>query len=413
LVAHHPAPVYTIVMRIVLGISGGIAAYKTPALIRELVKRGHEVGAALTPAATQFVAPLAVRTVATHDVLVDLFAETSDGIGHIELADWAEVIAVAPATATTLSRLAAGAAEEPVSLTCLASRAAKIVFPAMNVNMWQAAATQRNMTTLEADGYKVVPPDSGTLACGWEGAGRLPELSRLATWIEYAGTPNDLAGKHVVVTAGPSREPLDPVRFLSNPSSGRMGFAVAEAAAAYGADVTLIAGPTELPPPPGVTHIGVDTAAAFAEAVEQTLAVRTADLFVGAAAIADWAPAQRAAQKLKKTENPLDVDFAPTPDILARAVAGGRVRYAIGFAAETEDVERHARAKLERKGLDAIVANNVGDASGGFSAATNRITLIDRRGDTTTAEGDKRALGRWLVDQWHEAQSSPKKSDTA
>lgn len=382
---------------LLLGISGGIAAYKTPDLVRRLQRDGWTVGVALTPAATRFVSPLALQAVADHTVMTDMFAAEGEGIGHIDLADWAELMVVAPATAQTLARLAHGFADDPVSLAWLATRARRVAFPAMNVNMWSTAAVRRNVEILRADGATVVDPAAGELACGWVGPGRMPDPPDI---VEFCRSfrRNNLSGKTIVVNAGPTREWIDPVRFLSNPSSGRMGFALAELAALRGADVTLVAGPCDLPTPTGVRRIDVGTAAEMHAATLQAC-TPTVDVLIAAAAVADYTPAERADTKTKKTDAPRSLDLVRTRDILADVVAQQRPRLAVGFAAETNDVLAYARAKLARKDLDLIVANRVGGEHGGFADTRNQVWLLDREGgELELPLADKRQVADRILD---------------
>lgn len=366
--------------RLLLGISGGIAAYKTPDLVRRLQRAGWQVGVALSPTAARFVSPLALRTVADFLVMDDIFEIESAGVGHIDLADWADLMVIAPATAQMLARLATGQADEPVSLSFLATRAAKVVFPAMNVNMWQAPAVRRNVERLRADGVEVVDPAVGELACGWIGAGRMPDVDEIVRHLASRRAPRDLEGLHVLVTAGPTREFIDPVRFLSNPSTGRMGFAVAARAADRGAQVTLVAGPVDLPTPSGVTRLDVVSAAEMREAVRQACGASKPDVLIATAAVADWTPAVVESRKEKKSDGPQSLEFVRTVDILREAVADFRPRVAVGFAAETHDVLDYARGKLAAKNLDLIVANAVGGEAGGFADARNHVWILDRDG---------------------------------
>lgn len=368
--------------KLLLGISGGIAAYKTPDLVRRLQRDGWQVGVAMSPAAARFVSTLSLRTVADYLVMDDIFEVESAGVGHIDLADWADLMVVAPATAQMLARLAAGQADEPVSLSFLATRAPKMVFPAMNVNMWNAPAVRRNVERLRADGVDVVDPAAGELACGWVGAGRMPDVDDIVRLAGARRTPTDLAGRHVVITAGPTREFLDPVRFLSNPSTGRMGFALAARALARGARVTLVAGPVELAAPVGARRIDTVSAGDMHAAVRNTLLTDPADVLIATAAVADWTPAKTAASKQKKSSGPLQLEFVQTADILSEAVAEFKPAVAVGFAAETDDVLDYARGKLAQKGLDLIVANQVGGESGGFADTRNHVWILDRDGAT-------------------------------
>mgnify|MGYP000689970582 CR=1 FL=1 len=387
-------------MNVLLGISGGIAAYKAPDLLRRFQKAGHRVAVALTPAAQRFVSPLVLRTLADGDVMDDVFAVHA-GVEHVALADWPDVMAVAPATAHTLARLATGMADEPVSLCFLATRAARIVFPAMNVNMWNAAATQENVARLRGRGVVVVEPESGELACGWQGAGRLPDLDTIvAATVALVAKQRDLAGVRVVVTAGPTREFLDPVRFISNPSTGAMGFAVAQRAAARGAAVTLVAGPTTLATPPGVERRDVVTAAEMREAVFAVLSERPADVLVAAAAVADYRPARPSPHKVKKGEGGQLLELERTADILAEAVARFAPPVRVGFAAETEDILANARAKLERKDLSLVVANDVSPATGAWGPGPTTVWLVRREGEPVALAGvSKTTVADRLLDE--------------
>ena len=371
--------------RVLIAVGGGIAAVKVPELIRALVRAGHAVRCATTRHATEFVAPLALQVLSGESVRTDLFDPEQEGrIDHIALADWADAVVVAPATADLLAKMAAGLADDLVSTLLLATRAPVLVAPSMNVNMWRHAATQANAATLRERGVRFVGPESGWLACGWEGEGRMAEPAAIAGEIErLLGAPT-LAGETVVVTAGGTREPLDPVRVFANRSSGKMGFAIAAEAARRGADVVLVAAPTALPTPAGVRRVEVETALEMRAAVQAELARCT--IFVGAAAVADFRPAAPAAQKIKKESLPeggLVVELVRNPDILAEvAQAPGRERrIVIGFAAASEEVVAAARRKLERKGCDGIVANDVSRGDAGFEVDTNAVTFVWPAGD--------------------------------
>lgn len=387
-------------MKVLLGVSGGIAAYKVPDLLRRFQKAGHQVAVALTPAAQRFVSPLVLRTLADGEVMEDVFAGRA-GVEHIALADWPDVMAVAPATAHTLARLATGMADEPVSLCFLATRVPRVVFPAMNVNMWHAAATQDNVARLRDRGVVVVEPESGELACGWQGAGRLPELDAIvAATVALVAECRDLAGVRMVVTAGPTREFLDPVRFLSNPSTGAMGFAIAQRAAARGAAITLVAGPTTLATPPGVRRCDVVTAAEMREAVFAALAERPADVLVAAAAVADYRPVNVSPQKIKKGEGGRLLELERTADILAEAVARFAPRVRVGFAAETNDILANARAKLERKQLSLVVANDVSPGSTAWGSGPTTVWLVRREGEPVALAGaSKLAVADRVLDE--------------
>ncbi|MFN4024448.1 MAG: bifunctional phosphopantothenoylcysteine decarboxylase/phosphopantothenate--cysteine ligase CoaBC [Hyphomonas sp.] len=365
--------------RILLVIGGGIAAYKSLELIRELARRGVATRAILTKAGAEFVTPLSVAALSGDKVYTELFNLTDETeMGHIELSRSADLVVVCPATADLMAKAANGLANDLASTALLATDKPVLMVPAMNVRMWQHAATQRNIARLRADGVTVMEPDVGPMACGEFGPGRLPEVPAIVAAIEAALKPKAsgrLAGLHALVTAGPTREPLDPVRYISNHSSGQQGYAIAAALAAEGARVTLVSGPVSLSAPQGVTLVKVETAREMLKACEDAL---PADVFVSVAAVADWRPVKAAGQKLKlkgKGAAPA-IELAENPDILRTISHKKKKRPAlvIGFAAETEEVERHAREKLARKGCDWIVANDVsGDVMGGLE---NEIALI-------------------------------------
>ncbi|MBI1359702.1 MAG: bifunctional phosphopantothenoylcysteine decarboxylase/phosphopantothenate--cysteine ligase CoaBC [Alphaproteobacteria bacterium] len=370
--------------RILLIIGGGIAAYKSLELIRLLAKQGVGTRAILTKAGAEFVTPLSVSALSGEKVFTELFSLTDEAeMGHIELSRSADLVVVCPATADLIAKAANGLANDLASTALLATDKPVLMIPAMNVRMWGHAATQRNVARLKADGVFVMQPDEGPMACGEFGPGRLPEPERIAEEIRgllhnFSGGP--LKGVRAVVTAGPTREPLDPVRYISNHSSGKQGYAIAYALSKLGADVRLVSGPTALPAPEGLTRINVDTANEMFEAVKAEL---PADIFISVAAVADWRPASRAPKKLKLKGSPdqaVSLQLVENPDILKR-ISGrrkDRPRLVIGFAAETNDVEAHARAKLTRKGCDWIIGNDVsGDVMGG---ADNEVLLVTRDG---------------------------------
>jgi phosphopantothenoylcysteine decarboxylase/phosphopantothenate--cysteine ligase len=358
--------------RILVAVSGGIAAYKIPELVRALKRAGHSVRCALTPAATEFVSPLTLQTLSGEAVRLHLFDAAEEGaIDHIALADWAELIAVAPATADILARMAHGLAN-PLLLA-----------PAMNVNMWRHPATQQNVETLRARGARVVGPETGALACGWEGEGRMSEPAEIAAQIELALGPLDLVGTRVLVSAGGTRERVDAVRYLGNRSSGRMGFAVARQAAARGAEVVLVAGPSALPTPAGVRRIDVESALQMREAVLAELP--DARVVIKAAAVTDFRPERPEALKIRKEQleagAALALDLVPNPDILAEICENKGDRVVVGFAAESHDVIDSARRKLARKGCDLLVANDVSGAASGFDVDTNTVSFVWPGGD--------------------------------
>ncbi len=370
--------------RILLIIGGGIAAYKSLELIRELGRRGVASRCIVTRAGTEFVTPMSVAALSGEKVHTDLFdLEDEAEMGHIQLSRSADLVVVCPATADLLAKAASGLANDLASTALLATDKPVLMVPAMNVRMWQHAAVQRNVEQLRSDGVRIMEPASGAMACGEFGPGRLPEIDAIADGIlaQLAdGADGALAGLHALVTAGPTREPLDPVRYLSNHSSGRQGYAIAAALARAGADVTLVSGPVAIAPPPGVKLVKTETARDMLKACESAL---PADVFVSVAAVADWRPARAATKKLKikgaSTKAP-SMELSENPDIL-RTISRKRKHrptLVIGFAAETNDVETHALAKLERKGCDWIIANDVsGDVMGGLD---NEIALISHAG---------------------------------
>jgi phosphopantothenoylcysteine decarboxylase/phosphopantothenate--cysteine ligase len=365
--------------RILLVISGGIAAYKAPELVRALIRSGYGVRCVITEAAAQFVAPLALQTVAGEPVrseLFDLGAESR--IGHIELADWAELVVVAPATADLLAKMAHGLADDLASTLLLATRAPVLAAPAMNVNMWSHPATRANVEALRARGVRFVGPEAGELACGWEGVGRMSEPFAIASQVDLAFATKSLAGVRVVVTAGGTREALDPVRALTNRSSGKMGFALAAEAALRGAESVLVAGPSVQPTPPGVTRIDVESALDMRAAVLREQA--SAAIVVMAAAVADFRPAQAASRKIKKEDLAegagLTLELVANPDILAEISRERGSRIVVGFAAESHDVLAAARRKLARKGCDLLVANDISRSDAGFETDQNAVMLL-------------------------------------
>jgi phosphopantothenoylcysteine decarboxylase/phosphopantothenate--cysteine ligase len=369
--------------RILLGVTGGIAAFKVPELVRALQRAGHAVRCTATREAVAFVTPLVLRTLTGAPVRTDLLDAAQEGeIDHIALADWAELLVIAPATANTLAKLAHGLADDMVSAVALATRAPLLLAPAMNVNMWKHTATQRNLAALVERGARVVGPDTGELACGWEGEGRMAEPAAIAAAAELALGPRSLAGEVVLVTAGGTREPFDAVRYLGNRSSGKMGFAVAAEAARRGAEVVLVAGPSGLATPAGVRRIDVETALEMHGAVLGEL--ERATIVIKAAAVADFRPAAPAADKLKKEDLPEGA--APTlalvrnPDILAEVCRRKGHRIAVGFAAESRDLIAAARRKLARKGCDLLVANDISRPGTGFDADDNQVVLVGANG---------------------------------
>lgn len=398
--------------RILLGITGGIAAYKCCELVRQLRREGAEVQVLMTPAAAAFVTPLSLQAVSGRPVRTDLLDPSAEAaMGHIELARWGEVLLVAPASADALARLAQGHANDLLSTCYLAFDGPKFLAPAMNQAMWRAPATGRNVAQLEADGATVLGPASGSQACGDEGPGRMIEpadlVQALEAWASARGdsSPSPWAGRHVVITAGPTREALDPVRYLTNKSSGQQGFALAEAAVAAGARVTLITGPVSLPTPDGVTRIDVEAAQDMLTAAEAACA--DADLCVAVAAVADYRVAEVATQKLKRQDGvPLTLTLVPNPDIIATLAAqrGSLARpVLVAFAAETENVLAHARSKRSKKGVDFVVANDVSRADIGFNSEENCVTVLGPSGETALPKMSKRALSTQLLQEFASA----------
>ena len=379
--------------RVVIGVTGGIAAYKTAELVRLLVKDGVIVDVVMTEAATRFVSAMTFQALSGRPVYTDLWASGAEhGMGHIDLSRGAAAIVIAPASADFLSKLANGAADDLLSTLCLARECPLVVAPAMNVQMWQNAATQRNVARLVADGVVVAGPGSGDLACHETGDGRMLEAEELFDAISAVRQPKVLAGKRVLVTAGPTFEAIDPVRGITNTSSGKMGFALAHAAADAGAEVTLISGPTTLASPYGVTRIDVQSAAQMHDAVLARIDAQ--DVFVAVAAVADYTPASPSERKIKKSGEALSIALTPTVDILATVAARPNAPFCVGFAAESHDVVENADAKRRHKKLPLLVANRAQDA---FGRDDNEVVLLDDAGTHALPRMDKLALARRLV----------------
>lgn len=401
--------------RIVLGISGGIAAYKTPSLVRLMREAQAEVQVVMTPNAHRFVTATTLQAVAGNPVRDDLWDPQAEAaMGHIELARWAEVILIAPTTADTLSRLAQGRANDLLCSICLASHAPLLLAPAMNQVMWESAATRRNVKQLEDDGTRMLGPGTGDQACGEVGPGRMLEpeelLERLIDELASCGElkiekknvheRKPLKGRKVIVTAGPTREAIDPVRYISNHSSGRQGFAVAAAAVAQGAEVVLISGPVSIPVPGGLRCISVDSAEQMHTAVNAELP--GCDIFIGVAAVADYRPAHVADLKIKKEaqrDQKLELSLVENPDIIASVAASAHKPFVVGFAAETHNVLEHAKGKRVRKGLDVIVVNDVSLADIGFNSIDNAATVVWADGELTLPKQNKSSLARSIVEQ--------------
>ncbi len=383
--------------RVLLGVSGGIAAYKAAELVRRLGDAGAEVRVVLTENAARFVTPLTFQALSGHPVRSSLWDESAEAaMGHIELARWADEVLVAPASADVLARIAHGIADDLLTTLCLATSAPVSVAPAMNQQMWANPATQANVATLRARGIRLLGPASGGQACGEFGAGRLLEPGELVAGLAAQRVPRELAGVRVLVSAGPTFEDIDPVRYIGNRSSGRMGFAVAEAAAQAGADVVLVAGPVALETPARVRRVDVRSAREMHAAVLGEAA--RSDVYVGAAAVGDFRARETAQGKLKKSgpDATLELSLVQNPDILAEVAALRPRPFVVGFAAETADLERHARDKLERKDLDLVAANGVGEGRG-FEREDNELLLLWHGGHEALSRARKRVLARRLV----------------
>jgi len=382
--------------KVLLGVTGGIAAYKSAELVRRLREQGAEVQVVMTKGAQHFVGVATFQALSGRPVRTDLWDPAAEAaMGHIELARWADRIVIAPASADFLARLAHGHADDLLSTLCLATDAPISVAPAMNRLMWANAATQANVATLRARGVTVLGPAEGEQACGETGAGRMVEPADiLAALLPSAATGGALAGRKVLVTAGPTRERIDPVRFITNRSSGKMGYAVAEAARAAGAEVVIVSGPVNVATPAGVRRIDVETAEQMMDAVRAELP--GTDIFIAAAAVSDYRPVQAAVEKIKKTSDSLVLAMSRTTDILATVAAGSPRPFVVGFAAETQNVERNALAKLEGKRLDMIAANQVGDNLA-FDCDDNALTVYWPAGKRELARASKREVAAGLV----------------
>jgi len=367
--------------KILLGITGGIAAYKTAELTRELVRRGASVKIIMTKNATEFITPLTLQTLSGNPVHLDTFSLTGDWrIGHISLVDEADLMVVAPATANAIGKIASGIADDLLTTTVMAATMPVLLCPSMNTNMYFNAVVQENMEKLKRSGYRLMIPDQGALACGTEGAGRLPSPPDIADEIESMLTEKDLEGEVVLVTAGPTREPLDPVRYITNYSSGKMGYALALAAGRRGAEVVLVSGPTALPAPRGVACLSVSSALEMREKVLEHL--DRATVVIKAAAVADYRPARKSSSKIKKSGEGLVIDLERNPDIIAEVGMKKGDRVLVGFAMETDDLVTNARKKLVEKNMDLIVANDLGQPGSGFQYDTNIVKIIDGEGGT-------------------------------
>ena len=389
---------------VILGVSGGIAAYKSPEIVRRLIDHGADVHVVMTAGACEFVRPLVFQAVSGNEVHTDLLDDQAEaGMGHIEFARWADIVLIAPATANTLAKMAAGLADDLLSTLCLATRAPVAVAPAMNSAMWEHPATLSNMQVLQDRGVAVLGPGVGSQACGETGAGRMWEPDDIVEYLQTQSlhgrsdtskSGKGLQGVDLLITAGPTRESIDPVRFLSNHSSGKMGFALAAAASDAGANVTLISGPVNLNTPVGVNRIDVSSAAQMQEAVMSRL---SADgIFISVAAVADYRVAVQESEKIKKSDDQMTLNLVRNPDILAGVAQSEQRPFCVGFAAETQQLEQYARSKLDRKNLDMIVANLVGEDLA-FGVDTNKVEVYWRGGSKSFSLQSKRQLADGLI----------------
>ncbi|RPA35431.1 bifunctional phosphopantothenoylcysteine decarboxylase/phosphopantothenate--cysteine ligase CoaBC [Shewanella vesiculosa] len=382
--------------KVLLGIGGGIAAYKSADLIRRLKERGADVRVIMTQSAMEFITPLTIQALSGNPVASDLLDPAAEAaMGHIELARWADVVLLAPATANLIARINAGMANDLLTTTCLATSAPVIVCPAMNQQMYQNITTQENLANLARKGLIIWQPASGNQACGEVGPGRMQEPTAMAEQLVQFFGPKSLCGHNVLITAGPTREAIDPVRYISNHSSGKMGYSLAQAAAEMGAKVTLVSGPVNLATPPGVTRIDVDSAQQMLEAVMGQ--VEQHDIFIGCAAVADYRIAAVADQKIKKSAEQMQLALVRNPDILAAVAQHATRPFTVGFAAETNDVEQYARGKLQRKKLDMIAANDVSIQGLGFNADSNALQVFWQDGSQQLPATDKLTLARQLL----------------
>ena len=381
---------------ILLAIGGGIAAYKSADLIRRLKERGFDVRVVMSQSAKEFITPLTLQALSGHPVASDLLDTAAEAaMGHIELARWADLVVVAPATANLIARINAGMADELITTTCLATEAPVVICPAMNQQMYRNQATQDNLANLAKRGLTIWGPASGSQACGEVGPGRMQEPLEIAQQVEQFFAPKLLQGQSILLTAGPTREAIDPVRYISNHSSGKMGFALAKMAAAMGANVTLVAGPVHLPTPAGVTRIDVESTQDMLNAVMQN--VDNNKIFIGCAAVADYRIGEVAEDKIKKSAQNMQLALVRNPDILATVASHKPRPFTVGFAAETQDVEHYAKDKLIRKKLDMIAANDVSNPELGFNAEQNALKVIWADGQHDLPATDKLILARQLL----------------
>lgn len=387
--------------RILLGITGGIAAYKSAELIRRLQDQGADVRIIMTPAAMEFVKPLTYQALSSYPIHTDLLDPNAEAaMGHIELARWADVFIIAPATANTIAQIVHGEANDLLTTVVLASKAPLVITPAMNQAMWANAATQANIQTLRERNIHILGPDSGSQACGDVGEGRMLDVADIVEQLGALFNNKQLAGKHVVITAGPTREAIDPVRYISNHSSGKMGYALAQAALEAGAAVTLISGPSRLTPPERANTLAVNTALQMHKAAIQ--ACEDADIFIACAAVADYRPVDIADTKIKKNDDEMTIKLVKNPDILMDISHNNPALFTVGFAAETDDLIKHASSKLEKKKLNIIIANTVGsDTTTGFNADENAVEVLHKTNNAVEqhsfAQCSKTTLAKQLI----------------
>ncbi len=382
---------------VLLGVSGGIAAYKTAELVRLLRAQNAEVQVVMTEAATAFITPLTLQALSGRPVRTKILDQAEESaMGHIDLARWADVVVVAPASADFMAKLSHGLADDLLSTLCLATASPVLLAPAMNRQMWMAPATRANHARLIEYGYTLVGPEEGPQACGDVGPGRMAEPATLVAWLGRFLSPGLLSGLSVLVTAGPTREAIDPVRFIGNRSSGRMGYAIASAAAAADARVTMISGPVSLETPPGVERIDVVSAVDMHEAVMSR--VSNADIFIAVAAVADYRPVRPAPSKIKKEQPILELTLERNPDIVAGVAAMPKRPFCVGFAAETDDLENNARHKLTNKSLDMVAANRVGPTGPGFESLENSLSLYWEGGSVVLPLASKEQLALELIE---------------
>jgi phosphopantothenoylcysteine decarboxylase/phosphopantothenate--cysteine ligase len=383
--------------RVLLGVSGGIAAYKTPDLVRKLKAQGADVRVVVTQSAKEFVSNLSLQAVSGWPVCDDLLDPAAEAaMGHIELAKWADVILIAPATANVMAKITHGLADDLLTTLCLATAAPMVIAPAMNQQMWAASATQHNLTLLKQRGIKIFGPAQGEQACGDVGPGRMLEPEDITSLLSSVFIKPLLSGVNITITAGPTRESIDPVRYISNHSSGKMGYALADAAQALGAKVTLISGPVNLSCPAGVDIKQISSAQQMHDAVHND--IKECDIFVACAAVADYRAVEFVDQKIKKKSEELTLTFVRNPDILASVAALDDGPFTVGFAAETQDVRHYAQDKLTRKKLDMIAANDVSDQSIGFNSNENALTLFWNEGEHSLPKADKASIALSLLE---------------